>query len=84
MLHRLIAAAGRHDLEVESCTLDDDRSSEHVIWQVWIKNPRRGSWSTRLLVTCSRGTPTVTVCDDVKTENSSWRRAFTWLSIIAI
>lgn len=78
MLQRLTNAARRHQLDIEWCI-----SATHTIWQVWISNPRR-RLDTRMLVTCSRGTPSVTVCHLTSSERVPFRRAFTWLEIIAI
>ena len=80
MMHRLTAAAIRRELQVTYCDVDEDHPH---IWQLWIKNPRR-ALGTSMLVTCSRGTPTVTVCQLTSTEKVSWRRAFIWLDILAI
>lgn len=81
MLARLVSCAEHWKLEIEPCG-DDEHPA---IWQVWIKNPRRSSLSTKLLVTCMRNTPSVTVCHALRaSEKVSWRRAFTWLEIIAI
>lgn len=82
MLHRLIAAATRRELEIEWVTPPDEECAG-LICQVWIKNPRR-SLDPCMLVTCSRGTPIVAIIHVTSSERVSWRQAFIWLDIIRI
>lgn len=84
MSRRLIASAERHGLAIEH-VVPRDAPTYVFIWQFRIKNPKRSSLNTQLLVTCATGTPSVTLCPVIgDTEKLSWRRAFTWLSVIAI
>lgn len=82
---RLKAAALRHDLEIVDCPREDRPSAYPHIWQFCVRNPRRSSLSTELLVTCAKGRPRTCVTNVLNPPKPvSLRRAFTWLSIIAI